>query len=139
MRGSLARPLIAGLAIAIALMGNAEARNGAPIVYAGQSSQPQQTAELSLAGGDERLYGYGRAHEQNGAVIDLRRPSATETPAPQRREIATTQPARGQGAQAAPDWLERERVGPPYQANGQWFVPTAEPGYSVTGTASWYG
>jgi rare lipoprotein A len=30
-------------------------------------------------------------------------------------------------------------VGPPYQANGRWYVPAAEPGYEATGTASWYG
>ena len=41
--------------------------------------------------------------------------------------------------QGAPAWLERERVGPPYEANGRWYVPTAEPGYAQTGTASWYG
>jgi rare lipoprotein A len=41
--------------------------------------------------------------------------------------------------EGAQPWLERERVGPPYEANGQWYVPTPEPGYSQTGTASWYG
>jgi len=38
-----------------------------------------------------------------------------------------------------PEWLEQERVGPPYEASGRWYVPTAEPGYEQTGTASWYG
>ena len=38
-----------------------------------------------------------------------------------------------------PQWLEQERTGAPYQANGQWFVPTAEPNYAETGSASWYG
>lgn len=38
-----------------------------------------------------------------------------------------------------PDWLERERVGPPYEADGRWYVPTVEPGYEQVGTASWYG
>jgi rare lipoprotein A len=41
--------------------------------------------------------------------------------------------------QGAQPWLERERVGPPYEANGRWYVPTPEPGYQQTGTASWYG
>jgi rare lipoprotein A len=41
--------------------------------------------------------------------------------------------------QGRPAWLENERVGPPYQANGRWYVPAAEPGYEATGTASWYG
>lgn len=68
------------------------------------------------------------------------------TPAPQQMAQATqTQPqtqtdaapaASGQGAQP---WLEREQVGPPYEANGRWYVPTPEPGYQQTGTASWYG
>lgn len=51
-------------------------------------------------------------------------------------EAPPLRPEREEGAQ---DWLERERVGPPYQANGQWYVPTPEPGYAQTGTASWYG
>ena len=38
-----------------------------------------------------------------------------------------------------PGWLERERAGPPYEAQGRWYVPTVEPGYEQTGTASWYG
>ena len=54
----------------------------------------------------------------------------------------TVQPVANQPAateQGAQPWLERERTGPPYEANGRWFVPTAEPGYQQTGTASWYG
>lgn len=38
-----------------------------------------------------------------------------------------------------PDWLERERAGPPYEADGRRYVPTVEPGYEQVGTASWYG
>lgn len=38
-----------------------------------------------------------------------------------------------------PDWLEKERVGAPYQVNGRWYAPAAEPGYAETGKASWYG
>lgn len=30
-------------------------------------------------------------------------------------------------------------AGPPYQANGTWYVPTPEPDYDEVGTASWYG
>ncbi|MCA8885923.1 MAG: septal ring lytic transglycosylase RlpA family protein [Hyphomonadaceae bacterium] len=56
----------------------------------------------------------------------------TERPAP----VAQSEPAPEQGAQP---WLERERTGPPYEANGRWYVPTPEPGYQQTGTASWYG
>jgi rare lipoprotein A len=54
--------------------------------------------------------------------------------APQQRATPTANDGQGR-----PSWLETERVGPPYQANGRWFVPTPEPGYSVNGTASWYG
>jgi len=60
------------------------------------------------------------------------------------------QPARPQLAAAVsappsapspqrPAWLERERVGPPYEVNGRTYVPTPEPGYEQTGLASWYG
>ncbi len=135
-----------------ALGGAAEAQR-APITYAGQGSAPTQTA--SLAGGDDRSYGYGpNGRERSGAVIDIRRGGARvervrdeypdpvpvaaegdEEAAPQPAQPAPMQPS-GEGAQP---WLERERVGPPYQANGRWYVPTPEPGYAQTGTASWYG
>jgi rare lipoprotein A len=131
----------------------------APIVYAGQGgstatpqpSQPIQSA--SLAGGGDNSYGYGRAAPsgRGGAVIDLRRPAnaaparvtpvVAEQPVPlyvteEAPPAPVAAPRREEGAQA---WLERERVGPPYEANGQWYVPTPEPGYAETGTASWYG
>jgi rare lipoprotein A len=127
-----------------------------------------QTASLGaagLSGGDDNSYGYGATQRrERGAVIDRRRPSAQRTepvvfeqpaieededeettgpvslaPAPQPRvQVAQQeqQPAAEEGAQP---WLERERVGPPYEANGRWYVPTPEPGYQQTGTASWYG
>jgi rare lipoprotein A len=125
----------------------------APIVFAGQggSSEPAQVA--SLEGGDENSYGYGAApRSRSGALIDLRRPNngaprittvAAEQPVPliiepeqPRQPAAPRAPSTGEGPQS---WLERERVGPPYEANGQWYVPTPEPGYAQTGTASWYG
>lgn len=121
-----------------------------------------------LAGGADNSYGYGASQRRNGAVIDLRRPGAqrsqpvvfTEpaleaededeapagpvslTPAPQQYAQAEPAPAEQQPAtseQGSQPWLERERVGPPYEANGRWYVPTPEPGYQQTGTASWYG
>ena len=71
------------------------------------------------------------------------------TPAPQQQmaQATQTQPQAQTQTDAAPaaseqgtqPWLERERVGPPYEANGRWYVPTPEPGYQQTGTASWYG
>jgi rare lipoprotein A len=79
-------------------------------------------------------------------VIDIRRPATvtpvrddgpvTLTPAEAANEDRPAPPAE-QGTR--PGWLEQERVGPPYQANGRWYVPTPEPGYEQTGAASWYG
>jgi rare lipoprotein A len=54
--------------------------------------------------------------------------------APSAAQAASQTPGQGR-----PAWLENERVGPPYQANGRWYVPAAEPGYEATGLASWYG
>ena len=122
----------------------------APIVYAGQGGAATQTASASdrLEGGSETSYGYGSSdRRRSGAVIDLRRPpsgAARVTPvADQQSEPLPAPPSadqsEGQGEEGAQPWLERERVGPPYQANGRWYVPTPEPGYEQTGTASWYG
>src|SRR5262249_32830554 len=107
----------------------AEARDPAPIVYV---SQP---APNTLAGGADTSYGYGRnaaAATQQGAMIDLRGASTRNA-----QQSAQAEQGRGQD-RSAPDWLERERVGPPYQANGRWYAPTPEPGFSETGAASWY-
>lgn len=52
---------------------------------------------------------------------------------------AVVTPVALQRGQARPEWLERERVGPPYQADGVWYAPTAQPDYAETGKASWYG
>ncbi len=129
---------IAVIVIAVAAAAGVAAAEPAPIVYVGQdqaSAGPRQIAELDngLLGGGDNAYGYGAPRERAGAVIDLRRPGAT---AP-----AQTTPAENQntGEEGARPWLERERVGPPYQANGRWYVPTPEPGYSQVGQASWYG
>jgi rare lipoprotein A len=32
-----------------------------------------------------------------------------------------------------------QKIGAPYQVNGIWYIPTHEPDYNETGTASWYG
>lgn len=121
-----------------------------------------------LSGGAENSYGYGRERGRDAAVIDLRRSDARRsapvvfeqaaseqddeddtdgpvslTPVAQ-QQVAQAEPAPQPEAappseQGAAQWLEREQVGPPYEANGQWYVPTPEPGYQQTGTASWYG
>lgn len=105
-----------------ALAGGASA-DPAPIVYAAR--EPEAASAPVLAGGGETSYGYGRSRGGEGAVIDVRRgDSGSAAPVP---------------SGEAPEWLERERVGPPYEANGSWYVPTPEPGYSETGIASWYG
>ena len=111
----------------------------APITYARQGVQapaPVQTASLPdrLAGADDNSYGYGqRDQRQSGAVIDLRRANAAPAPPQQAPQLEMT------GEAGAQPWLERERVGPPYQANGRWYVPTPEPGYEQVGEGSWYG
>jgi rare lipoprotein A len=33
----------------------------------------------------------------------------------------------------------RDQVGKPYKVRGRWYFPKEEPGYSMTGKASWYG
>jgi rare lipoprotein A len=124
-------------------------------------------APNSLSGGADNSYGYGSAQRgRASAVIDLRRPNArrsepvvfqepvreaedegsagpvnlTPTPVEYAQSEAPQQAAPQQASeQGAQPWLERERVGPPYEANGRWYVPTPEPGYEQTGTASWYG
>ncbi|HRP11356.1 MAG TPA: septal ring lytic transglycosylase RlpA family protein [Terricaulis sp.] len=109
----------------------------APITFAGQGAPAPhvQTAALPdrLAGADDNSYGYGQiqARQQDG-VIDLRRSAGQTAP-----QTAAAEPAPAQAG--AQPWLERERVGPPYQANGRWYVPTPEPGYEQVGEGSWYG
>jgi rare lipoprotein A len=131
----------------LAFAGGANAQR-APITYAGQGSAPTRTASADrLDGGSETSYGYGSPNRRrDGAVIDLRRPDdgsrprvtpvVNQAPVPLMAAPDGDQAAAEEGAQP---WLERERVGPPYEANGRWYVPTPEPGYSETGIASWYG
>jgi len=140
----------------VCLGGDAHAQPRAPITYAGRGAPAAQapaavalttaSLETSLAGGGEGSYGYGAQRTaREGAVIDVRRNVAdrrveaalTQTPEPVLENADLPQAApNGQGA--AP-WLEQERVGPPYEANGRWYVPTPEPGYAEIGEASWYG
>lgn len=144
----------AAVASSLALFGAAAAADPAPIVYAGQTGQgaaPAPVETAALTGGGDMSYGYGQTGRRGaGAVIDLRRPAnrppSADAPvfvsAPIEVEEAdeeTSAPQPAPARQAPPPWLERERVGPPYEANGRWYVPTPEPGYTQTGTASWYG
>lgn len=164
--GSVLKLRLASRAVLLSCAGllafaNPAAAQRAPIVYAGQGggaapAAPEQVA--SLPGGSENSYGYGRnaSAPRAAAVIDLRRPSSgaerarvvpvvSEQPVPLNIDNEQDAPAPAASAPSAPRaeegtaWLERERVGPPYEANGQWYVPTPEPGYAETGTASWYG
>ncbi len=132
--------------LCFAAFASTAAADPAPIVYAGQGAvtRVSQTASLGegLAGGGETSYGYGASQRRSGAIIDLRRPSApARSVAAQAQPAPVAAPAAPQAEQGSspPDWLERERVGPPYEANGRWYVPTPEPGYAETGSASWYG
>lgn len=120
--------------LAACVFAGAAAADPAPIVYAGQGAPAPAPLAGGLAGGGGSSYGYGGERERGGAVIDLRRAGGAQR--------AQTDPAPvGQtaGEQGAQPWLERERAGPPYEANGRWYVPTPEPGYAETGQASWYG
>lgn len=142
---SIAFALCAGLAAAV---GVAEARR-APIEYAANRPSAAPSASASnndLAGGDAGSYGYGgvNSSQGDGVVIDLRRDGSSpiQPPAELQPAAAPSSPPPAQApavGQGRPGWLENERVGPPYQANGRWYVPAAEPGYEATGTASWYG
>lgn len=132
----------------------------------GGAAAVTETAALGangLAGGGDSSYGYGSSqHRRSGAVIDLRRTGARRTtpvvfeqpvahqdeeesdtgPVSLAPTAAVQEPAAATSAaseQGPQPWLERERVGPPYEANGRWYVPTPEPGYQQSGTASWYG
>jgi rare lipoprotein A len=143
-------------------------QGGANAVAAVSESASLGASSLNGGGENSYGYGAAQ-RRSGGAVIDLRRPDARrrepvvfEQPAVESDEAEETSgplrltpvsdqqspppsapaaapspsPPTEQGAQP---WLERERVGPPYEANGQWYVPTPEPGYEQTGTASWYG
>ena len=125
---------IVSFAALCAFAGNAAAQ--APIQYAGQGAQaPVQTASLPdrLAGADDNSYGYGQPQRRQsaGPVIDLRRTNTAPAAMEPQAQMA--------GEAGAQPWLERERVGPPYEANGRWYVPTPEPGYEQVGEGSWYG
>ncbi|MDX2277160.1 MAG: septal ring lytic transglycosylase RlpA family protein [Hyphomonadaceae bacterium] len=136
------RKLVFASALVFALGAAAPAlaqRQPAPITFAGQGgAQPvmMASAPQALVGGDEDSYGYGGApRAPSSAVIDIRRNAA---PTPAQHSVPAPQPVAAEQGER-PAWLEQERVGPPYQANGRWYVPTAEPGYEQTGVASWYG
>jgi len=141
---------------------SAAAAQRAPIEYAGQGAPAAATTHTAslderLAGGADNSYGYGASTrgQRRGAVIDIRRNGAsTSQPVQPARaepvrltidanaepeETANVAPAPAQSAPGQQPWLERERVGPPYEANRRWYVPTPEPGYAQTGEASWYG
>ena len=119
----------------------------APIVFAARTSGPSETGAHTLSGGSDTSYGYGaRApspSSSSGVVIDIRRaPSAAPAPQVAPRVYEAQQQASAAPAAAGgerPGWLESERVGPPYEAGGRWYVPTPEPGYEQVGQASWYG
>lgn len=77
--------------------------------------------------------GAPRAFDPQRAVA-----AATLDPAPPRANAVGINPAPVAAPRARPDWLERERVGAPYEAKGKVFVPTPEPGYEQSGMAGVY-
>lgn len=116
----------------------------APITYAARAAPAGNAAEAAPAI-EESALGYSdmRQPDPSGPVIDVRRapPESRAQTAPLEitREPAPVTQVRSPAPAERPAWLEQERVGPPYQANGRWYVPTPEPGYEATGLASWYG
>lgn len=60
-------------------------------------------------------------------VLDLRRPPSAST------EVFQPEPI-----EERPQWLAEERVGPPYQEAGSWYVPTPEPGFAAEGALAVY-
>ncbi len=132
-------------AFAVLLGSGVAAAQPAPITYAGQGERQTATLSAGLAGGADNSYDYGAQRSRSrAAVIDIRRGGAQQT-RQATQHVAALAPARveapraEQAAAEAPQWLERERVGPPYEANRRWYVPTPEPGYEQVGQASWYG
>lgn len=123
------------------------------------AASPNRSPRLSYRYPDQpdRLYGARAVSGRSGpAPIDLRGAAPMTAPAgavgrafDARAVAAETEaedqaPAAPPGApaatsQGAQPWLERERVGAPYQVNGRTYVPTPEPGYAQVGKASWYG
>ncbi len=97
-----------------------------PIDLRGTLASAQSTDSL----GDDA---FDNAYEPVSAVRETPR-AVVRQPDPAPAHVVAAAPAQ------RPEWLEQERTGAPYQAtDGQWFVPTAEPNYAETGSASWYG
>jgi len=117
-----AHSLLVAATLAVLALGAAPARAREPTSAA--SVLAAADGARALPGGDDESYGYGATRGPQGPVVDL-------------RGAARAEPMRQDGA--APAWLEQEKVGPPYEAGGRWYVPAPEPGYEQTGRASWYG
>lgn len=147
MQSTFRALLLASAAAAVA----APAMAQAPISYGGRSAGGERAYAAALAGAGANSYGYGAQRGSAGSegVLDLRRGAVARRPDPdlaappqdppeaedEAEPVSLVAPTPG----SAPDWLADERVGPPYEVNGRWYVPTAEPGYAREGIASWYG
>lgn len=157
---------LSALALALGQAALAQAPISYPSGTPATAAAPRSYA--ALAGGGSNSYGYGAQRAEGAGVIDLRRPTAPRRVDPDlanppqdppdligepdgsEEDIAAAtqgasaplaQPAAETNAasQSRPEWLAAERVGPPYEVNGRWYAPTAEPSYAREGTASWYG
>jgi rare lipoprotein A len=129
-----------GQAVAAATVGKA----GEPIDLRGMLPPAKRSADVEVM--LEQPMGAPKAFD---AAAEARRVAAledTRAPAPLQRvsfQRKVTAPdvapeAAPQPTPQRPEWLEQERVGAPYQAEGRWYAPTPEPGYSETGKASFY-
>lgn len=138
--------------------GNALARPAAPIEFASAGAIAQETPRAAArAGGATKAqprvtyrypdqpdveYGQGapRAVSSEAGPIDLRGELGAAVrelgrPAPAIQPVSMAAP---KAAPSRPEWLERERVGAPYEAHGKVYVPTPEPGFSEKGLAGQY-
>jgi rare lipoprotein A len=112
-------------------------RRGATIVYA-NAGGPMSARASAVSADPEAApihYGYGR-DLRGAAPIDLRgRTKISDTKAAPYTSAIATDSLRDR---IRPEWLDNERVGAPYEAEGRWWTPAAEPGYAETGEASFY-
>ena len=148
LKSTIGRACVAAMAVQAAMVLHAASawgqerqgqRQGAPITFAAMAPNAPGGAPASSPSTAGSQGQAGPAASTGPRVLDLRRsssPAPISSPASAPISTPISQPAAP--AEEAPAWLEEERVGPPYQQAGVWYVPTPEPGYSETGAVAIY-
>ena len=95
--------------------------------------QPDVIYRASPTGANTEARPAAAAADPAPQVLDLRR--APTRSAARTAEVAEAVPVSDT---ERPAWLEEERVGPPYEEAGQWYVPTPQPGFSDAGALAVY-